>query len=181
MGIISDFLKVKQNVDKNFNNKNIKINRILRAILLNNAKRELMKDADKLILANEPLSKNEVLELAQSLHGLSVGYDEGFFDNKVKVEYFAGNESYRLTLLPNIFEGTNIQLFEIVVSSKREDMETLIQIKESEDIIKSNRLNIPTIHTNIKELKDFINICNHNLYMLIRLYLYDAVLDDWIK
>ena len=170
MGIISDFLNVKQAIEEN----RIKA-KALGNIIYSLNKKRLTQIKDTLVLANEPLSKDEILELAQSIHGISVGSNYEFIDGKAKVEYFPGNESYRLTLLLNTFKDDEIQLFEITVSSKNKEMETLIQIKESEDVIRTHRLSMPTIHTNIKELKGYINICNHELYLLIHCYLSDVL------
>lgn len=166
MGIISDFLNTKQAIEENR-----KVGGPVSNLVYSLNKKRLNQIADTLILANEPLSKDEILELAQSIHGISVGRNYEFVDGKAKVDYFPGNESYRLTLLLDTFKDDEIQLFEITVSSKNKEMETLIQIKEKEDVIRTHRLSMSTIHTNIKELKEYINICNHELYILIHYYL----------
>lgn len=170
MGIISDFLNTKQAIEENRTK-----SKTLGNFIYSLNKKRLNQIKDTLILANEPLSKDEILELAQSIHGISVGSNYEFIDGKAKVDYFPGNESYRLTLLLDTFKDDEIQLFEITVSSKNKEMETLIQIKESEDVIRTHRLSMSTIHTNIKELKGYINICNHELYLLIHCYLSDVL------
>ena len=172
MGIISDFLNIKQIIEEN---RKFGGSGPVSKLVYSLNKKKLMEIKDTLILANEPLPKDEILELAQSLHGISVGYDDGFYDDKVKVEYFPGNESYRLSLFSDRLKKKNIELFEIVVSSKNKEMEVSISIRESEEMVRCHRLNIPTIHTNIKELEDFIDICNQELYLLIHFYLYDVI------
>ena len=172
MGIISDFLNMKQAIEEN---RKFGGPGPVSKLVYSMNKRKLGEIADKLILANEPLPKDEILELAQSLHGISVGYDDGFYDDKVKVEYFPGNESYRLSLFSDRLKKKNIELFEIIVSSKNKEMEVSISIRESKEIIRRHRLNMPVIHTNIKELEDFIDICNQELYLLMNFYLYDII------
>lgn len=171
MGIISDFLNMKQAIEENRKVFGGPVSNLVYSL----NKKRLNQIKDTLILANEPLSRDEILELAQSIHGISVGSNYEFIDGKVKVNYFPGNESYRLTLLLDTFKDDEIQLFEITVSSKNKEMEILIQIKESKDVIRTHRLSMSTIHTNIKELKGYINICNHELYVLIHCYLSDVL------
>lgn len=167
MGIISDFLNINLQIE------DLKTsNKFLDRIMYSSRKRKLHNAVKKLKNANEPLNIDQILELFQSLHGLCVANNQPFFDNNVTIEYFPGNSSYRLTSksYDDEIKTYSVSKFVIVASKKNNDIELEIEITDK-DIVKNYRVNLKSVHTNIKEIQDYVKYCNHRLYDLIYLYI----------
>ena len=167
MGIIFDFLTVNNNIDLYVKDKNFSL---FKPFKIRKMKKKLADNILKISNANLPMEKDQVLELAQYLHGDSLGYN--FISENYSIKYYPFPNIYELILNKNNFPDTNINYFKIMVSNDNSQMEIEFEIINQNNITHVNRINLEKFYTNIKELEEYINICNSALYKVTQDYIY---------
>lgn len=176
MGIIAEFFELKEEIDKFC--KNYSRIKVVRDIQLYNKKKKLIKVIDKLRRCNTPIDKEQMLELAQSLHGYTLG--SNIYNDSVEIMYYPNAKIYKLRLLPNCINNDTIINFEVYIDSEnKKPMNIEITKKElakGKDANNNYKISSNTISTNLKEIHDEIYYCNCKLYDVLANYIYECII-----
>lgn len=172
MGIISDFQELNREIKEY--DRNTSIFHLVSKIKCQRQKAKLLKMIDKLRVANTPLPKDEILELATSVYANCI--PDGIYKN-IKVTYYGKSNLYRIFVDVNKDFGDRRLISSLIDVSANEKT---IHITVSSEDLKTEiahgiSVTSKDFSTNIKEAKSDVEYVNSILINVMADYILDNI------